>query len=57
MELDEMYDFLHEYVNVSHDALDLAFGIRGYSEETACAILSYYTGWDSFEGYIEDCED
>lgn len=49
---EEMYDILRDVVGVNEDALDLAFGIGGCSEDTACAILNYYTGWKSFEGYL-----
>ena len=50
MDWEEMYDILRDYVGVNEDALDLAFGIAGCSEDTACAILNYYTGWKTFEG-------
>lgn len=49
-----MYDILRDVVGVSEEALELAFGIKGCSEETACAILNYRTGWKTFEGYLED---
>lgn len=51
---EEMYDMLRDFVGVPEEALDLAFGIAGCSEDTACAILNYYTGWKSFEGYLGD---
>lgn len=51
---EEMYDILRDIVGVSEEALELAFGIKGCSEETACAILNYYTGWKTFEGYLGD---
>ena len=53
---EDMYDILSNNVGVSTESLDLAFGIAGYNEETACAILYYYTGWKSFEGYLEELE-
>ena len=54
---EEMYDILRDVVGVEEDALDLAFGISGCNEETACAILNYYTGWKSFEGFLGEFED
>ena len=54
---EEMYDMLRDYVGVPEEALDLALGISGCNEETACAILNYYTGWKSFEGYLGEFED
>ena len=54
MDWEEMYDVLRVVVGVSEEALELAFGIKGCSEETACAILNYRTGWKTFEGYLED---
>ena len=39
------------------EALDLAFGISGCSEDTACLILNYYTGWKTFEGYFGEFDD
>ena len=48
---------LRDIVGVDENALDLAFGIAGCSEETACNILNYYTGWKSFEGYLGEFED
>ena len=54
MDWEEMYDVLHDVVGVSEEVLELAFGIKGCSEETACAILNYYTGWKTFEGYFGD---
>lgn len=56
MEMDEMYDFLRDVVGVSEDALDLAFGIKNYSKETAEDILDWYTGYKDFESYIADFE-
>ena len=55
-EWEEMYDILSDVVGVPAEALDLAFGVAGCSEETACAILNYYTGWKSFEGYLGELE-
>ena len=60
----DMYDTLHLNVGVSKEALDLAFGLNGCSEETACDILRYYTGYNDFDQYFdyesddeEDCLD
>lgn len=57
MTFDEMYDTLRDYCCTDEEALDLAFAIGGRNEETACAILYYYTGWHSFEGFLEELED
>jgi len=57
MTFEEMYDFLAEMVGVSAEALDLAFSLNGCNEETACDILFYYTGWKSFEGYMEEINE
>lgn len=54
---EEMYDMLREYVGVPEEALDLAFGIGGCNEDTACAILNYYTGWKTFEGYLGEFDE
>jgi len=52
MKFDKMYDILMWDVGVSQEALDLAFSLMGCNEKTACAILGYYTDWDSFENYL-----
>ena len=56
MNWEEMYDILLDSVGVSKEALDLAFSIGGCNIETATHILYYYTGWRSFEGYMEEME-
>ena len=57
MDWESMYDILKEIVGVNEDALDLAFGIAGCNEETACAILNYCTGWKTFEGFMGEFDD
>lgn len=57
MTFDEMYDFLRDVVGVTDEALDLAFSLNGCNEDTACSILFYFTGWRSFEGYIEEISE
>lgn len=54
MSFEEMYDLLREGLDVSEEALDLAFAIGGCNEETAERILFYYTGWQSFEGWLDE---
>lgn len=54
MSFEEMYDLLREVLDVSEEALDLAFAIGGCNEETAERILFYYTGWQSFEGWLDE---
>lgn len=57
MEFEEMYDLLNEVLGVSEDSLDLAFAIGGCNTETAERILFYYTGWQSFEGWLNEMEE
>ena len=54
MTFEELYDILQLDVGVGQEALDLAFSLNGCNEETACDILFYYTGWRSFEGFLEE---
>ena len=54
MTWEEMYDVLRDYVGVSEETLDCCFGINGCNEETAQRILYYFTGWQSFEGFLEE---
>lgn len=49
-----LYDFLRDYIGVSEDALDLAFGLIGFTKETAEDILWYQTGYNDFEQWVED---
>ena len=51
------YDTLHEDVGVSEEALNLAFAVGGRNIETAQRILSYFTGWHSFEGFMSELND
>ena len=57
MTFEEMYDFLRDVVGVNDEALDLAFSLNGCNEDTACSIVFYFTGWRSFEGYIEEISE
>lgn len=52
-----MYDLLHDVLNINEEALDLAFAIGGCNEETAERILFYYTGWQTFEGWLDNEKD
>ena len=54
MNWEEMYDVLRYEVGVSKEALELAFGICGCSEETGKRILYYTTGMNSFEDFLEN---
>jgi hypothetical protein len=57
MDWQEMYDLLHDVLNINEEALDLAFAIGGCNEETAERILFYYTGWQTFEGWLDNEKD
>lgn len=57
MTYEEMYDCLYANLDVSQEALDLAFAVGGCNEETAERILFYYTGWKSFEGYLGELDE
>ena len=54
MNFETAYDLLAEYVTENTEALDLAFAVGGCTVGTAEAILYYYTGWHSFEGYLAE---
>jgi len=54
MDINECYDFLHEVVGISIEALDLAFGLDGFTLKTAKNILFYMTGYDDFFEYRQD---
>ena len=56
MTFNEMYDILRDYVDVSDEALGLACGLCGQNTETMERVLYYFTGWHSFEGYMEEIE-
>lgn len=57
MTYEEMYDLLADTLGIDENALDLAFAIGGCNEETAERILFYYTGWNSFEGWLGELEE
>ena len=57
MDWQEMYDLLHDVLSINEEALDLAFAIGGCNEETAERILFYYTGWQTFEGWLNNGKD
>lgn len=54
---EEMYEMLAEYVGVSEEALGVACAIGGCNEETMERVLFYYTGWRSFEGYLNEMNE
>lgn len=56
MTLDQMYDYLLENIGVSEETLQVVTCINGYSEETLEDILYAFTGYRSFEQFLE-CED
>jgi len=54
---EEMFDMLIEYLGVSEEALQLACAIGGCNEETMERVLFYYTGWRSFEGFLNELNE
>ena len=54
---EEMYDILTNWICVSEETLDCCFAIMGCNTETAERILYYYTGWNNFDGFLEEMEE
>lgn len=52
--MNKYYNFLYEYVDITTEALDLAFGLMGYSKETAEQILGWATGYEDFQQFAEE---
>lgn len=57
MGINEMYDFLNEVIGIEKEALDLAFGLNGFTIKTAENILFWKTGYDDFDEYQKDLFD
>lgn len=57
MNYTEMYDLLVDYVGVDGEAIRLACAIGGENEDTMRRILFYYTGFNSFEGWLGEMEE
>lgn len=57
MEWEEMYEILHEVLDVSEEALGIACAVGGCNEETMKRVLFYLTGWNSFEGFLGELEE
>ena len=57
MNWEEMYDILHEVLDVSEEALGIACAVGGCNEETMERVLFYLTGWKSFEGFLGELEE
>ena len=57
MTFDELYDILNTTLNISQEALDLAFSLCGCTEDTAKQILYYYTGYNDFAEYLRELEE
>ena len=53
----EMYDYLRDLLQIPGETLDLVFALMGQTSEVAESILYYYTGWHSFEGWLEELRD
>lgn len=54
MTLDEMYDFLVEWIGVPEESIRVVTGLYGYNEENMILLLSYYTGYRDFEQCKEE---
>jgi len=48
------YDVLADILGIDEEALNLTFAVGGCNVETAQRILFYYTGFTSFEGFMEE---
>lgn len=57
MEWNEMYDVLAEVVGVSEEALNVACAIGWCNEETMERVLFYYTGFRTFEGFLNELNE
>ena len=53
---DEMYDILRDYLLLPDESLELAIAIGGFNTETLERILFYYTGYRTFDGYMEEVD-
>lgn len=53
---DEMYDILRDYLLLPDESLELATAIGGFNTETLERILFYYTGYRTFDGYMEEVD-
>ena len=51
-----MYDILRDYVDVSDEAIRVACALCGQNTHTLENVLFYFTGWHSFEGFMEEIE-
>lgn len=54
MTWETMFDLLLEFGVVSEEALGLACALCGRNTDTMESVLYYYTGWRSFEGWLEE---
>ena len=57
MTTEEMFDTLETYEIANDDFIEGAICMGGYNKETAERILFYFTGWRTFEGFLEDLEE
>lgn len=57
MNFEKMYDCLCDVIGIDEEALDLAFAVGGCNQKTAERILFYYTGWGSFEDFLDEIEE
>lgn len=57
MTWEEMYDCLCANLDVTQEALDLAFAVGGCNQETAERILFYYTGVRTFKDYLGETDE
>ena len=54
--LNEMINFLIDEVGINTQFVYQTLDIFGYKEENLILLLSYFTGYNSFEQYIEYAE-
>ena len=53
---DKMYDILRDYLLLPDESLELAIAIGGFNTETLERILFYYTGYRTFDRYMEEVD-
>jgi hypothetical protein len=57
MEWNEMYNVLIDVLGVSEVTLGVACSVGGCNKETMEQVLYYFTGWKSFEGFLNELNE